>query len=146
VGTTKQEGTPCDWTQGRISQWAEETFGPVSSNARVAARANEEMAELLRALTADDKNPGAAAEIADVMIVLYRLADRLGVDVQDQVNKKMEINAARTWSRSGDGHGYHVRPKEDKIAYGQSAIDGLLKPDESARPRCGYINDGGWRI
>lgn len=33
--------------------WADQIFGPASSNARVAARANEEMAELLRALTAD---------------------------------------------------------------------------------------------
>jgi hypothetical protein len=37
--------------------WVDQTFGPASSNARVAARANEGMAELLRALIADDTMP-----------------------------------------------------------------------------------------
>jgi len=46
-------------TQETISQWAEETFGPVGSNASVAARANQEMSELLRALTSNDDNPGS---------------------------------------------------------------------------------------
>jgi hypothetical protein len=35
--------------QESISAWADQTFGPASSNARVAARANEVMAELLLA-------------------------------------------------------------------------------------------------
>lgn len=72
-------------TQKTISGWADATFGPVGSNARVAARANEEMAELLRCLTADDGHPKAADEIADVLIVLYRLAERLGVNLHDEV-------------------------------------------------------------
>jgi hypothetical protein len=42
--------------QESISAWADQTFGPASSNARVAAKANEEMAELLRALIADDNH------------------------------------------------------------------------------------------
>lgn len=95
--------------QHSISQWAEDTFGPVSSNARVAARANEEMAELLRALTCGDNNDKAASEIADVFIVLYRLADRLGADVHAEVDKKMKINRARKWTLDGTGHGRHVR-------------------------------------
>jgi hypothetical protein len=65
-------------TQESISEWAEEAFGPVSSNARVAARANEELAELLRALSTDDNSPKAAEEAADVAIVLYRLRARMG--------------------------------------------------------------------
>lgn len=40
--------------------WADQTFGPASSNARVAARANEGMAELLRALITDDNHAKAA--------------------------------------------------------------------------------------
>lgn len=64
-------------TQESISIWAEETFGPDGSNARIAARANLEMAELIGALTLDDNNPKAAEEVADVMIVLCRLARRL---------------------------------------------------------------------
>lgn len=96
-------------SQMSISMWAEQTFGPVSSNARVAARANEEMAELLRALTADDNHPKAPEEIADILIVLYRLANRMGVDIHNEVNRKMEINRARKWEMDNTGHGYHVR-------------------------------------
>jgi NTP pyrophosphatase (non-canonical NTP hydrolase) len=99
-------------TQQSISWWASETFGPVSSNIRVAARANEEMAELLRALSTNDKNPKAHEEMADVLIVLFRLAARMGIDLLDAVDKKMEINRSREWKLDGSGHGYHVRDKE----------------------------------
>lgn len=95
--------------QRSISEWAEQTFGPVTSNARVAARANEEMAELLRHLTADDAHPAAAAEVADVVIVLYRLATRLGVDLHQEIDRKMAVNRGRVWRRDHTGHGYHTR-------------------------------------
>lgn len=98
-------------TQASVSSWATDTFGPAGSNARVAARANEEMAELLRALTVEDTNPAAVPEIADIVIILYRLADRFGVDLHEEVDRKMEINRARSWSKDGTGHGYHVRNK-----------------------------------
>jgi NTP pyrophosphatase (non-canonical NTP hydrolase) len=98
-------------TQESVSKWANETFGPAGSNARVAARANEEMAELLRALTADDSSPKAIAEVADVVIVLYRLATRLGGDLHAEVDRKMAINRAREWKLDATGHGYHVRDK-----------------------------------
>lgn len=101
-----------DENQKTISEWAETTFGPAGSNARVAARANEEMAELLRCLTVDDNHvTKAAEEIADVVIVLYRLAQRLGVDLHFEVNAKMAINRSRAWKQDGSGHGYHVREK-----------------------------------
>lgn len=101
-------------TQASISSWAEETFGPVASNARVAARANEEMAELFRVLTIDDKSPMAAVEIADVVIVLYRLAARLGVDLHEAIDVKMAVNRSRKWDLDGTGHGYHVREGAEK--------------------------------
>lgn len=92
-----------------VSTWANETFGPSGSNARVAARANEEMAELLRALTADDNHPKAAEEVADIVIILYRLATRLGIDLYDEIDRKMEVNRKREWKLDKTGHGYHVR-------------------------------------
>lgn len=98
-------------TQQSVSEWADMTFGPASSNARIAARANEEMAELLRALTADDNNPRAPEEIVDVMIVLFRLATRMGFDIWNGVDHKMAINRARKWNVTTDGHGYHVRER-----------------------------------
>jgi NTP pyrophosphatase (non-canonical NTP hydrolase) len=98
-------------TQETVCAFADEKFGPATSNIRVAARANEEMAELLRALSADDNHPKAAEEIADVVIILYRLARNLGTDLQDEIDRKMAINRKRTWKRDETGHGYHVRDK-----------------------------------
>lgn len=99
-------------TQQTVSRWADETFGVAGSNARVAARANEEMAELLRALTADDRHPKAAEELADIVIVLYRVAERLGVCLHTEIDRKMAINRARVWRLDNTGHGYHVRPEK----------------------------------
>lgn len=117
-----------DETQDMISAWAEQTFGPVGSNARVAARANEEMAELLRALTADDKHPKAAEEMADVVIVLMRLATRLGIDLLDEVDSKMRVNRARDWKRDGTGQGYHVRDRSIVPRPSAEADDALDVP------------------
>lgn len=96
-------------TQESIGKWADETFGPSGSNARVAARANEEMAELIRVLTSDDNHPKAPEELADVVIVLNRLAFRLGINLQEEINKKMERNRSRKWETDGTGHGYHKK-------------------------------------
>lgn len=96
-------------TQATISRWAEETFGPAGTNARAIARANREMAELLEHVTADDLHPEAAEEIADIMIVLYRVATRLGVDLHSEIDRKMVVNRARKWQLDGTGHGYHVK-------------------------------------
>jgi NTP pyrophosphatase (non-canonical NTP hydrolase) len=98
-------------TQRSISEWAESTFGPSGSNMRVAVRAQEELTELLRALSVDDQHPKAAEEIADVVIVLQRLATRLGVDLWREVEAKMVVNRARVWKHDGSGHGYHLRDR-----------------------------------
>src|SRR5580658_8723705 len=76
-------------TQDTICAWTEATFGVASSNARVAARANEEMAELLRALTSDDNHPKAIEEAADIVIILYRLAQRMGKNLHTEIDAKM---------------------------------------------------------
>lgn len=96
-------------TQQSITQWADETFGTGTTNIRKAARANEEMAELLKTLAVSDISPKASLEIADVIIVLYRLASYLGVDIHTVIDEKMAINRKREWRKDGTGHGYHVR-------------------------------------
>jgi NTP pyrophosphatase (non-canonical NTP hydrolase) len=96
-------------TQDSICAWADATFGPAASNARIAARANTEMAELLGALTSDDNHPGAVEEVADIVIVLYRLVRNRGGDLQAAIDAKMAINRARTWRLDGTGHGFHVK-------------------------------------
>ncbi len=95
--------------QESISDWAVETFGEAGSNISCVARANKEMAELFQALAADDNHPKAGEEVADVVICLFRLAERLDVDLVEEIDKKMVINRAREWVRNGDGHGSHVK-------------------------------------
>jgi hypothetical protein len=96
-------------TQRTISEWAVATFGEAGSNARVAARANAEMSELLTKLTMDDGHPKAGEEMADVAVCLFRLAERMGYDLLAEVDKKMFVNRARQWELDGPGHGQHVR-------------------------------------
>jgi NTP pyrophosphatase (non-canonical NTP hydrolase) len=65
-------------TQKTISDWAMKTFGMPSSLPSIAARANIELAELISAMEKGDTG-GVAEEAADVVIILYRLADRAGI-------------------------------------------------------------------
>lgn len=99
-------------TQKTISTWANSTFGEAATTLSVAARANEEMAELIAKLAEDDYHADAAEEAADVIIVLMRVFERLGVDYQKEMSKKMRTNRMRVWKLTGNGHGYHVRGDE----------------------------------
>lgn len=94
-------------TQASIAEWARRTFGPVT-NARAAARANKEMAELLTKLTTNEHHPVAAEEVADVVICMVRIADNQGFDILAEIEKKMAINRAREWVLDGNGCGQHV--------------------------------------
>jgi len=109
-------------TQDTVSRWADETFGSGGSNASVAARANIEMAELLMALTNDDNDPKAIEEVADIVIVLYRLVARANTDLAMEIDKKMAVNKARTWRLDGYGHGYHVKAIEQGIAAADAGL------------------------
>lgn len=63
-------------TPATVSAWAEETFGPAGSNFSVACRANREMSELLSMVAGNADLATLGEEIADVVIVLWRLAER----------------------------------------------------------------------
>lgn len=69
-------------TQDSVIEWADRTFGKLDSNARAVVRAIEEMTELLRLLVTDPADPRVGEEIADVIIVLYRPAARLGGSIR----------------------------------------------------------------
>lgn len=99
-------------SQFTISKWADDTFGHAYNNLRSAVRLNEEMAELLKSLSVGDPIDKVANEIADVYIVLCRIATNTRVDIHEVVETKMKINRARKWQIDGTGHGYHV--KEEK--------------------------------
>jgi NTP pyrophosphatase (non-canonical NTP hydrolase) len=129
-------------TQGSIGRWARDTFpGGDDLSPRHCFRLLEEVVELCLAagashddvyVTADiageaaRKKSGAgylesrtetperiAEEMADCAIVLDVLAERRGVDLRAEVDKKMSINRARRWRANRDGTGYHTTEDED---------------------------------
>lgn len=93
--------------QDSIEAWRSETFGPYTNRDRLAARANVEMAELLTAIVSGATLDEIAAECADVLIVLYGVAEAIGVSLHHEVDKKMVINRARRWNTAG-GASQHV--------------------------------------
>ena len=96
------------WTQQLITQWADKTFGTAYNAAIIGTRANNEMAELLTNLAANpDGSEATLEEIADVVIVLKRLAGMCGGDLDAAIDRKMDINVKRDWTLRGDGTGVH---------------------------------------
>ena len=95
-------------TQASIYQWARETFGEPRSNFQIYNRAREEFRELGDVLIAGSNDPKAVEEIADVVIVLSQIAERLGLDLGEAIDRKMAINREREWVTNGDGTGQHV--------------------------------------
>jgi len=51
---------------------------------------------------------GVEEEAADVLVVLYHFAETLGMNLQEEVNRKMAINRQRRWKLDGTGTGQHV--------------------------------------
>lgn len=100
--------THIEETPATILAWAEATFGRAPYNLKIARRAEDEMRELCEALDSDDDHPSMGSEIADVFIVLSQLAERNGIDIQDEVNKKMAKNRNRVWATDGAGCGQHI--------------------------------------
>ncbi|WP_235284952.1 MazG-like family protein [Thalassospira sp. HJ] len=90
-----------------MCDWAEQIFGPVRDPASLVERASVEMKELGEAVEARDVSE-VGKEAADVLILLYRLADQFGLDLDQEVQAKMAINRSRTWVSKGDGTGSHL--------------------------------------
>lgn len=101
--------------QSTIYAWARSTFGEPRSNLQIAARALKEMGELIEKLALNDNDPAAAEEVADVVIVLSQIPERLGVDLDLEVDRKMSINRERRWKTNGDGTGQHVEDQAESL-------------------------------
>lgn len=128
-------------TQKSICEWADTAFGKATSNLRIFTRMLEEVGELQSRLTADDNSELAAVEMADVEIVLRRLAENMGVDLQAEVDKKMAINRKREWTLDGEGQGYHESAMSDertKEIYSVIRTNLLTIPGYT--PRCGMCS------
>ena len=98
------------WNRPAIDRWADETFGRATSAALIGARANKEWAELLKRLARDPNGNGPAVQqkVADVAILVFRLAHICRFDLIAAVQKKMELNILRQWTSPGYGDGRHL--------------------------------------
>jgi NTP pyrophosphatase (non-canonical NTP hydrolase) len=96
-------------TSASIAAWADETFGPAKDLSVLIDRAQQEFAELTAAVAAGENND-IAAEAADIVILLHRLAHLSGADLTAAVDAKMSINRSRQWVRAGNGVGRHIKP------------------------------------
>ncbi|WP_210402205.1 nucleotide pyrophosphohydrolase [Thalassospira sp. MCCC 1A03138] len=105
--TNVKNSTNVTESQQSICDWAEGIFGPVADPRALVTRAMMEMKELDEAV-ADRDLSEIGREAADVMILLYRLVDQFGLDLDREVQAKMAINRARKWSAKGDGTGSHI--------------------------------------
>ncbi len=94
-------------TSQTIREWGDATFGEARDLTALVARARGEMDELEQALRAGDRAE-AGREAADVVILLHRLVGLLGMDLNEQVDSKMQVNRVRKWKAPGDGTGGHV--------------------------------------
>ncbi|MBV1900905.1 MAG: nucleotide pyrophosphohydrolase [Kordiimonadaceae bacterium] len=100
--------TPTDIeTQASVTEWAEETFGPVADQSMLVTRAITEMDELLEAVQSHNKT-AIGKETADVVILLMRLLELNGLNLNVEVTGKMQENRARKWIAKGDGTGKHI--------------------------------------
>lgn len=75
-------------------------------------RARREWFELIDAVHDYEADELAAdrlvVEIADVFITLYRVADKLGIDLHEVVDAKMALNRSRKWAVDSTGNGQHL--------------------------------------
>ena len=109
----EKEGCVCKggdtmWDQKNISEWSKKTFGDSSAQPMVrATRMNIEVAELLSEIE-HNQIEAAKVECADIFIVLAQVAEALGCDLMEEVQKKMDINEKRKWEQLEDGRHQHL--------------------------------------
>lgn len=106
------------WTAAEISAWADETFGSGGSLARVAGRANEEMAELLRKVTAGRPHAEVIDECADVEIVLCRLVARAHGD--------LDVEKPRAAERMSDLERLQIGSADDETTAASANVEMAL--------------------
>jgi len=85
----KRGGADMRQLQDRITKWADSRF-PARTTADILLKLYEEVGEYAR-------NPKAALEMGDIMILLLDVAHMNGIDVHRAVEDKMDINEGREW-------------------------------------------------
>lgn len=98
-----------------IKQWSTETF-PNQATTSVTHHLNEELIELYQVCDGVDRGEdvgerSVAEEIADCIILLVALAGIYGIDIEEAIKNKHEINRTRTF-KYDEKRGYHKRVRE----------------------------------
>lgn len=52
----------------------------------------------------------APSLVGSCVALLWGICGKLGVDLADAIDAKMQINRARRWAKSTDGTSYHIKP------------------------------------
>ena len=86
----KRGGADIRQLQDRITKWADTNF-PNRTTADILLKLYEEVGEYAR-------NPKAALEMGDILILLLDVAHMNGIDVHRAVEDKMDINEKRDWT------------------------------------------------
>lgn len=100
--------------QRDIALWAQQTFDKPDQDHRLTKLGNE-FEELRRLTTTDRANQaGIADECADIMHLMFQIAEAWGFDLLDETRKKFEVNKQRTWAAQPDGTYQHrEEPRND---------------------------------
>lgn len=85
----KRGGADIRQLQDRITQWADSNF-PDRTTKDILLKLYEEIGEYAR-------NPQSALEMGDIMILLFDVAYKNGIDVHRAIEQKMDINEKRRW-------------------------------------------------
>jgi len=86
-----------------IHGWANRVF-PDRTPQSMFLKLYHELSEMID----ETGKPGVEGEIADVLIMVLDFAVCQGVNVGEALQKKMDINAARTWKQNPLGDYSHV--------------------------------------
>lgn len=95
-----------DWTQDKITEWAQAEFSQPDFFA-TAKRMKKEIDEFYKAID-ENKLDEARKEIVDIEVMLRQCAELLGLELDEGVNEKMDINVQRVWEKGEDGDFQHV--------------------------------------
>lgn len=94
------------WDAKKITNWSAETFGNPDFHA-TAKRMKKEIDEFYEAIEKGDLE-NAIEEMVDIEVMLRQCAHLSGIDLDEGVDSKMEINQKRVWARTEDGDFQHV--------------------------------------
>lgn len=120
-GSKPELDRSCEWrrelagyeTQATVNAWQRATFGdgsmtPLKQYARLAKELSETLTMLANKTETQLEHAALAAELADLQVVLWGLADACKVDLRAATNAKMKVNRARAWAKAAEGDFQHV--------------------------------------